>query len=260
MNNSINKENAIELSSFILIFERSFSKNELQSLRQLKSKFKEDLPVFNEINSVNVSIEGHNIKNSNETIGFLLQSFKDNSKPSWILKIEENIIEVTCFSYDNWDAVWGKVNNYFLETLLALESDNNKLVICVLKVVDKFFNTSDNYNIKDIFNLKTPYLTQNVLNGQSGDLWHVYEGWFDELKNKTYLNALNLSTINESGSIITNIEHTVQCQFIKCPQIISEFKEVLMGEVFSSLHTKNKEALQQLLNQEQLERIGLCKI
>lgn len=256
MNNPINKENAIEQSSFILIFERSFDKNELQSLRRLESKFKEDLPVFNEINSVNVSIEGHNIKNSNETIGFLLQSFKDNGKPNWILKIEENMIEVTCFSYNHWEAVWGKVNNYFLETLLALDSDN-KLVICVLKVLDKFLNISDNYNIKDIFNLNTPYLTQNVLNGQSGDLWHVYEGWFDKLKNKTYLNALNLSTINESDSIITNIEHTIQCQFISSPQIISEFKDTEMKNIFILLHDKNKETLRNLLNQEQLDRIGL---
>ncbi len=256
MNDSINKENAIELSSFILIFERSFNKNELQSLRRLKSKFKEDLPVFNEIiNSVNVSIERHNIKNSNETIGFLLQSFKDNGKPSWILKIEENTIEVTCFSYDNWDAVWEKVNHYFLETLVALENDN-KLVICILIMVDKFI--FDNYNIQDIFSLETPYLTQNVLNGQSGDLWHIHEGWFDKLEDKTYLNALNLSIINESNLIITNIENTIQRQFINSPQVISEFKAVLMGEVFSLLHTKNKETLKQLLSQAQLKRMGLC--
>ncbi len=186
-----------------------------------------------------------------------MQCFKNNGKPSWELKVENNIIEISCFAYDNWTEVWGKAKRYLLETIKTIEDDNNKLMICVLKIVDKFLSDFGNYNVGDIFLERTPYLTQNILNGENGELWHVFQGWFEQLDDKTYLHNLNLITSNENGRITTNIDHAVQCQFIKNPQLISDFKQSKLEAIFSELHNKNKEILRKLLNDTQRKGIGL---
>ena len=260
MNMPINNENSIESSSFFLVFERDFSSSELQLLARLQKVFEQELPAFKELSAISFNIEKNAVINSHENIsGTLLQSFDENDKPAWSLKVEKNIIEVSCFTYDKWDNVWTKAQGYLSETIKSIESPSNKLVVCILKVVDKFLASTDNYNIENVFNSETPYLTKNVLSETSGQLWHVHEGWFEHLETQTYLNSLNLSTIEENGTIITNIEHTVQCQFIKKPQLISEFRSEQIADIFSSLHDKNKIMLRALLNSVQLKRIGLWK-
>lgn len=258
MDSPINQNNSIESSCFVLVFERAFNKQELLSLSRLKEVFHEDLPSYREINSIKVKlVDGTTAEQSQDISGVVLQCFKNNGKPSWELKVENNIIEISCFAYDSWTEVWGKVKRYLLETIKTIEDDNNKLMICVLKIVDKFVSDFGNYNVGDIFLERTPYLTQNILNGENGELWHVFQGWFEQLDDKTYLHNLNLITSNENGRITTNIDHAIQCQFIKNPQLISDFKQSKLEAIFSELHNKNKEILRKLLNDTQRKGIGL---
>lgn len=255
-----NHENSIESSSFFLVFERDFSSAELQLLTRLQKTLEQKLPAFKALNAISFKVEQSAVTSSHENFsGVLLQSFDKNDKPAWSLKVEKNIIEVSCFVYKQWDNVWEEAQHYLLESIKSIESPSNKLVVCMLKVVDKFLASAGSYNIENVFSSATPYLTKNVLSEKSGQLWHVHEGWFEHLEAQTYLNALNLSTADENGTIITNIEHTVQCQFIKNPQFISEFRNKQMTDIFLSLHDKNKVMLRALLNPDQLKRIGLWK-
>ncbi|MDP2904084.1 MAG: hypothetical protein Q8N96_13430 [Methylovulum sp.] len=258
MASPINQKNSIESSCFVLVFERAFHKQELLSLSRLEHVFNDELPSFKEINSIKVKlVDGTTAEQSLEISGAILQCFKNNGKPSWELKVENNVIEVSCFAYDNWTEVWEKAKRYLLETIKTIENDNNRLLICVLKIVDKFLSDFDNYRVIDIFSSHTPYLTQNILDGENGELWHVFQGWFEQLDGNTYLNNLNLITSNEHGRITTTIDHAIQCQFIKNPQLISDFKESELDVVFSKLHKTNKEILIKLLNNTQLENICL---
>ncbi|MDP3878424.1 MAG: TIGR04255 family protein [Methylobacter sp.] len=256
MNSLICKKNAIESNTFVLVFERPFNKQELQSLLRLENALKNDLPSFNEINSINVRLEGGQVTPSQEMIGVLLQCFKADGKPSIELKIEGNIIEIMCFSYDRWINVWGKAKQFLLEAIKSIDNDN-KLIICVLKVVDKFLYDGDSkdYKVSDIFNQNTQLLTRNILSGEKTRLWHVFQGWFEEPE---ILNNLNISTLDSNGKTLTTIEHDIRRQF-QDPQIISDIKEKL-DDIFSSLHEKNKTVIKSLLNEEQLKGIGLCNL
>ncbi len=257
MNSPIRKENAIESNTFVLVFARPFNKQELQSLLRLENALKDQLPSFNEINSINVRLEGGQVTPSQEMTGVLLQCFKTDGKPSIELKIESNIIEIICFSYDRWRSVWGKAKQFLLEAIKAVDSNDNKLIICVLKVVDKFLYDGDSkdYKVSDIFNENTQFLTKNIISGEKARLWHIFQGWFEE--SDVILNNLNITTSDSNGKTLTTIEHDIRHQFNKNPQIISDIKERL-DDVFSSLHEKNKIVINSLLNEEQLKRIGLC--
>ena len=258
MASPINQENSIESSCFVLVFERAFHKQELLSLSRLEHLFHDNLPSFRQINSIKLKlVDGATAEQTQDISGVVLQCFKNNGKPSWELKIENNTIEVSCFAYDDWAVVWGKTQHYLLEAIKSIEADNNRLVICVLKIIDKFLSNVDNYHVGDIFSSDTPYLTQNILNKEHVELWHVFQGWFEQSDDKVYLNNLNLITSNENGKITTTIDHAVQCQFINNPQLISDFKVSELDVVFSELHKKNKAILRGLLNDTQRERIGL---
>jgi len=252
----INSGNAIESAALLLMFERPFTKQELQSLLRLEHEFREELPSFNKVNSINVKlIDGKPVEQSQDISGVLLQCFEKNGKPGWELKIETNIIQVSCFAYTTWNDVWSKSCRYFLETLAPMV--DNRLLACYLKIVDKFVVDDGAFEIADIFSTKTPYLTQLVLTGESGRLWHVFQGWLRQEDDGDLLENLNILAAEESGKLAVSIDHMAQCQFFRQPQRISALTEAWLKDKFSLLHNKNKAILKNLLCSEQLKRIGL---
>jgi uncharacterized protein (TIGR04255 family) len=258
MNSPIRKENSIDSNTFVLVFERPFSKQELQCLLRLQSALEAELPSFKEINSINVRLEGEKVTPSQEITGVLLQCFKPDGKPSIELKVEGNIIEITFFTYDRWNTVWQKAKQFLLEAIKALDNETNKLVIYVLKVVDKFLYEGDakDYSILDTFSESAPYLTKNIYTNKVR-IWHIFQGWFDDLleKPEVVLNNLNINTSDVNGKTLTTIEHDIRHQF-KHPQTISDKSEML-DDIFFSLHEKNKIVIKALLNEEQKEKIGI---
>jgi len=236
---------------FVLAFEHIFKQNELQSLVRLQQVFEKKLPVFKEIKSFNVKIEGDVVRQEQELSGVLFQEFNNNSQLVWELKIEKNTITVSCFAENNWQKLWNQTQDYLLRTMKVIESESNRLMVCALKIVNKFLNE----NNQSVFSLNTPYLTPHVLNGNVGRLWHIHQGWFEQLENQVYLHTLNLSVSDENAKMVSTVVHNIQCQFIKTPLAIIEFKETLMELFFLKLHHKNKKLLTNLLTQEQLERM-----
>lgn len=252
----INSCNAIESAALLLMFERAFSKHELQSLLRLEHALRDELPSFNQVNSVNVRIvEGKSVEQSQDISGILLQCFEKNGKPGWELKMESNIIQVSCFAYTTWNDVWAKSCRYFLETLVAMA--DNRLLVCYLKIVDKFIVEHETFEIADIFSTKTPYLTPSVLTGDSGRLWHVFQGWLRQEDDSDLLENLNILVAEESGKLAVSIDHMAQCQFFREPQSISVLTGDWLKAKFSVLHNKNKAILRNLLCSAQLARIGL---
>lgn len=262
MNSPINKENAIDSNAFVLVFERPFSKQEFQHLLRLENELKKDLPSFKQITGVGFKFENGQVipmASSQEITSILLQRFEPNGKPSIELKIEGNIIEVSCFSYDRWDFIWEKAKSFLLEVIKSVDNNDNKLIVCLLKVVDKFVyeGAIENYKVLDVFSEKNPFLTKNILDntGSTTRLWHIFQGWFEE--SEVILNNLNINTSDANGRTITTIEHEIRHQFIKEPQVISVVTNQF-DSIFSALHEKNKAIIRTLLNQDQLKRIGLC--
>lgn len=258
MANPINRNNAIESSCFALVFQRPFNKHELQSLTRLEKELQGELPCYQPINSIRVQMLGDGkTEQTLEVSGALLQRFQPNGKPSWEIKVEHNTIEVSCFSYDEWSNVWQKVKMYLLETIKGVENDNNKVILCVLKIINKFSEDLSSYDVKNVFSITTPYLTKNVFDKTNCKLWHVFQGWFEEAnENRAYLTNLNLITSEENGVIVTTIDHMIQRQFSKNPQVTSDLRGML-DEIFSDLHDKNKILLQSLLSDPCIQKIGL---
>lgn len=249
----INSANAIDAAAFVVLFNRPFTEKEETNLLALKEIFKEELPDFSR--NMQVSFEQqagkqpvHSVKES----GLKLQKFEPSGKIGWILTIIENRLIVTCQSYDRWNKVWVQTDKYIQATLKLLDLSSLSVQACVLQYVDRFTEKSTSaYDIHEVFDKKTVYLTSKATS--AGKLWHVHQGWFDEKgADEKILNVLNLGTNEDSGKIITTIDHSLQLQFLK-PKPAKKFfdRQKKYEQDFVFLHEKNKDVIKSLLNQKQ---------
>lgn len=256
----INSANAIDAVAFAIVFNREFNEKEQNKLLGLQKVFEKDLPQFSQDMLVDTKIESETvIKQDVKKSGIRLQKIEADGKISWVLHILSNQIIITCSSYDRWNNVWNNVDKYLKESVKLLDLADINVNAVVLQYIDKFTeNNGKKYNVKNVFNSETEYLTSNVKN--IGKLWHVHQGWFEDVPNKEkILHVLNLGTIDNSEKILTTIDHSLRLQFVEKPKVAKKFfdKNKEYKKTFELLHEKNKNLLKSLLNKKQCEAIGL---
>jgi len=249
----INSANAIDAAAFVVLFNRPFTEKEETKLLVLKEIFKDELPDFSRTTKVTFKHEAgkppeHLVKES----GLKLQKFEPSGKIGWVVNVIENQIVVTCQSYDRWNKVWGQADKYIQAALKHLDLNSLSVQACVLQYVDRFTEKSTlAYDVNEVFDKKTAYLTSKA--NSVGKLWHVHQGWFDEKSaDEKILNVLNLGTNEDSGKIITTIDHSLQLQFLK-PKPAKKFFDAKKeyAKAFLFLHESNKNVIKSLLNQKQ---------
>lgn len=256
MSRPINDKHSIEVAAFVLIFSRHFLPEEVASLASLKETLKDKLPSFEFISSIEISYEANVVSHrQSEKKGVLLQKIKPDGKPAWLLRVEQNSILVNCFEYERWDTSFPPVLDLLIHAARLVSNDENPLSSVVHQVVDRFvLPTECEYSIAEVFEVESKYLTRQAT--ESGNLWHVHQGWFDVQEDMKLLNVLNLGTnVTPSGHIST-IDHAIHLRDKVLPAekaANSEWLEMMFG----LMHEKNKTIVRDLLNTVQLEAIGL---
>jgi len=256
----INSTNAIDAAAFVVLFNRPFTEKEESKLLSLKETFKDELPDFSRTTKITLKQEAGKLPEQIvQESGLKLQKFEPSGKIGWVLNVIENQIIVTCQSYDRWNKVWDQTNRYFHSALKLLNLESLAVQACVLQYVDRFTEKSTStYNVHEVFGKKAPYLTSKSV--VSGKLWHVHQGWFDEKSaDEKILNVLNLGTNEDSGKIITTIDHSLQLQFLPKPKPAKKFfdSKKEYEKTFLFLHEANKKVVKSLLNQKQCKAVGL---
>lgn len=259
MGKPISEKHAIEVASFIVVFERPFEAHIIESLPGLHERLKADYSVFNPTNIMEFRVTGSEVtQQAGVSSGGLLQSLLPDGRPSWTLRVEGNAIVVSCTDYKRWGDISTKALGHIKAAMAFVKNDTNAISNLIHQIVDRFVTDSKvQYSIDQVFNTKSPYLTEQVLN--AGKLWHVYQGWFEEKKDfdGKLLNVLNLSTAeNPVGGITTTIDHAAHLRF-SSPKTIGEFDDRFIREAFDELHECNKFIIKRLLTNEQLAAIGL---
>ena len=178
MGKPISEKHAIDAASFIVVFERPFEANVIESLRGLHELLKIDYPHFNPTNTMEVRVTGSEVSQQvGISSGCLLQNFRFDGRPSWTLRVEGNAIVVSCMEYDRWKDASNKALAHIKATLALVNNDTNAVVGVILQVVDRFVTAnSDDYDIEQVFNIQSRYLTKQAF--EAGKFWHIYQGWF----------------------------------------------------------------------------------
>lgn len=258
MGKPISEKHAIDVASFIVLFERPFEAKVIDSLRGLHELLKADYPHFNPTTTMEVRVTGSEVNQQvGITSGCLLQNFRPDGRPSWTLRVEGNAIVVSCMEYDRWKGASNKALSHIKAALALVNNETNAIVGVILQVVDRFVTANgDDYHIEQVFNNQSRYLTKQAL--AAGKFWHVYQGWFDSVPELggQLLNVLNLSTAEGPAGLTTSIDHTANMQF-QSPKASSELDDIFTPKVFGALHESNKAVIRDLLNIKQREAIKL---
>lgn len=262
MGKPISEKHAIDVASFIVVFERPFESNVIDSLPGLYERLKTDYPNFAPTNSFGVRIDGDNVSQQVVKVsGCLLQNLLPDGRPSWMLRLEGNTIAVSCTKYERWEDISSKALDHIRAAIAFVNSDGNAVSSLIYQIVDRFVTANkEDYDINQVFNSQSPYLTGQAL--KAGKFWHVFQGWFDEKQEfgGKLLNVLNLSTSENPANITitTTIDHTAHLRFDPS-KAIEELDDKFIRQAFDELHESNKSIIKQLLTQEQLKTIGLVQ-
>lgn len=253
----INSSNAIDSAVFILGFARPFNSNEFDALSGLQIALKDDLPSFVRNQIVKMAFqEGKQSVADFELAGSVLQRFNTDGKPAWTLRVLEDSITVTCHSYISGSSERNQAVKYLEQCVNLLKQRSDILLsVITLQITDVFKDTFESYSIKNVFNENSRYLTRNVF--EAGALWHVFQGWFENRDNDSrWLHVLNLST-QQSVEHITSIDHAIQLQLREPIRLAEDSLLNTVQTAFAEAHTKNLNIIRNLLNDTQLNAIGL---
>lgn len=260
MGKPISEKHAIDVASFIVIFERPFEANIIDSLPGLHERLKNDYPTFNLTKTMEVNFTGSEVNQKVDvTSGGVLQKLQDDGRPIWTLRVEGNAIVVSCAKYERWGDVSSKALDHIKAAIAFVNDDGNAVTSLIHQIVDRFvIAKKDEYNICQVFNTQSPYLTGQALN--AGVLWHVFQGWFEDKQEfgGRLLNVLNLGTAENPANITitTTIDHTAHLRF-ESPKALEELDDKFIRKAFDELHESNKSIIKRLLNHDQLQAIGL---
>lgn len=267
----IAETNAIEATAFVLVFSREFEEKEVEALLSLEHSLKTILPSFTKTSAINFNVvDNAPAEQTQQMSGVLLQSFQENGKPDWALRASENMIVVNCLKYDNWENVWPKACKLMLRAAQCVDSDRISITHAAFQVIDKFVydKKPEPYSIGDVFNPDSEFLTQHAKN--SGELWHVFQGWFENVlapgnNEDNVLHTLKLGSSINNEKLIALIDHNLQRNFkskvVSVKELLGlespENGSAFANQLFRDLHDGNVLMLRNLLAMDQQIAIGL---
>ena len=186
----------------------------------------------------------------------------------WSVKIEANNIIVACSEYTNWEDIWRKAKGFLFTALKKFNIEENPVIEIVLQCVDKFtFDEDlDKFQISEIFNLDSEYLSRNVTI-KSSNFWHLHQGWFESFNEEMKaLHNLNLSACKKDKDqpYETAISHLVKIS-MKDESSINDIntlcgnnqKTGYLEGAMDAAHKSNKDVLLNLLSHDMANKIGL---
>ena len=190
---------------------------------------------------------------------------RTNGSYAWSLQLHGPFLTVACYDYTHFEEVWGKAKDFLMLSLQSV-GDSYEVEEVTHQVVDRFVydvplgeDAYSLYKMEQIFRPETPYLTQKAWN--SGLLWHVHQGWFEdgmEGRGLRHLHQVNISNseLEPQTKYSTVIDHrgTVHSMDSK-GSLLKE--SAFMDEVFHDLHERNLKLIHELLCDDMQAQINL---
>lgn len=254
----VSGKHAIEVATFVAVFQRPFTTRAVEALSTLQETLRADFPSFQTTNVIEFRLDSVQHSPSVGPIsGVLLQRIGSGGKPSWTLKAEGNALVVQCFAYETWATTSPQALKFLQTAINVVADEENPLIILAHQIIDRFVAASrDGYEIGHVFSKRSEFLSKHTLT--AGPLWHIFQGWFEQSTSATgqLLNVLNLSTNETPSGFVTTIDHNAQFQSSGIPNSDAANSEWLKS-VFDELHAQNKGVVGNLLNAKQKKAVGL---
>lgn len=266
----VHTEHSVLEVAFVLHFSRPFSEDAISNITQLRETLQNELPKLDKIIGLGVRFQAggqdpFGTPPEQKLVGVSFKHFVDNGAFDWNLRVEDQMAAVNCLAYTRWSETWEQAKRYLDLVSRLLIAPENPVVSISLEYVDRFLfgGAQEDFPFVEIFKTDSLFLTAHTRN--SGGLWHVNQGWFenDVPEAKRALNILNITAGHSEGEHQTTVHHNCTMQFGKpltSHKMLfanDESGQQKVERIFTWLHSKNKEILNALLSDDMLVRIGL---
>lgn len=258
------EHNAIDSASFSLLFAEPLQTSSIDRIRGALDGLKDALPGAGP-KSVQLAIQ---VPFGNQFQITEASRFKSGSdgKLLWRVHAAGNMLHVNCASYDNYEHVWQAARHYLLVALQAADM-LPPVVEVAYQVVDRFTYPlgmdRTRYEASELYRTDSPYLTPQVW--ESGDLWHVFQGWFEHAEGGRTLHQVNVSNTEDEDLVLMSvIDHRAALRGLSNDMFAVEALIALdsagkcqMDSVFDKLRASNMTVIKGLLNDDKLQKIGI---
>lgn len=260
------RENAIEAATFVVSFPEPLNQQMAARVRIAIDALADELPGLQDGPQGMFVAFGAGPVPPPPPVDYLRFVAAPNGQHQWRAQVVANTIQVGCFEYTRFDAVWERAERYLITMLNALNRDQWISEIG-LQVNDKFLYPAGmppaEYDPAELYQQDSPLLTKK--SQSSGIFWHLFQGWFDSDHPNRILNQLNVSNtpiapgnqlaalIEHKATFQVNPEHPINCEQLMLPADGPR----LLETTFRKLHTANKTVLKQLLTPEKLRQINM---
>ncbi|MDT3678068.1 MAG: hypothetical protein ROZ64_04440 [Burkholderiaceae bacterium] len=178
--------------------------------------------------------------------------------PSRVLEISRDKCVGQINEYTRWKPVWEEVLGWFKSVAPAIV-ETHPVKHIGLQYNDVFYwrATPETLDLRTVFRTESPLLPSHVFDLK--DLWHSHHGYFvkqNEPREHRLLENVNVNLMDELGqrSILISTMHRAE---FATPLFSTEDLFPVMTELIPVLHSRNKDALGNLLAEDVARSIKL---
>jgi len=264
---ALNERHAIHEVVFVVTFQKAFESGQVGAVMAAHEGWRELLPNMNPLmlQALAIGPKANPVLRDQGIRGVSFERLKQDGSLQWRLLLQENFTAVNCLSYTRWVDIWPEARRLLDATATLLVKAQQPVVGVALQYIDDFIwdGPQEEYSIDQLIRQNSTYVPNSVRG--KGPLWHLHQGWFDEAKfphdgrllERTHVDSTRQ---DKTGTIQTRIDMTLRLDFrepIQSRDALFGGERPKVEEIFSRLHTLNKDTLRAYITDEMAEKIEL---
>lgn len=251
---------SLAVVAVVLIFNEEIGGEKLKELAHLNEDMADTYPKASKKTSLNVNIDDGTPSTKKVFAGWTLEAPNPDSSEviDWQLEIESNRIVIRCFNYSGWTEFSEKAIDSLANVCHSVKCEGIGLQEVGVQFVDRFNwdLSKEQYSLEKFFKPRCDYFPKNLLRHQT-PLWHVFQGWKENIDGNGYIENINLSTNHaEDSPHLTEIVHIVRCVESE-GGVLERISTDALRVIAKRAHDLNKELLHELLSEEAIKFIRL---
>ncbi|WGV21946.1 hypothetical protein QIY50_07030 [Pseudomonas putida] len=238
----------------------------LETIRTEAKRLQNRLPYRRVRRKAGQGVTAHEaLTSAPEPVGYMFYSKNKDDEESDSFEIHEAFARYTTQAYSNFNSFVAD-SSFYLETAnTAFEKSNAKLKRVVVRFLNKFVTTDENWEPSESLKGNSKYIPQVCLE-KKGDFWHFAIGVFGKAADNSHLlhNIRASHGVQKIGEDWDNSEYIVTLDLVHVndfwdPEDASNNFSEVFQKTLNNIRIHNSCILDEIVSDELSARIGLKK-
>lgn len=257
-----NDKNAVKIIAFAFSFLKRLTLEEIDIVIEKinANKFlNSEFPKKDKQQEISMTIGPDGIPKPSQSLGGLVCSKIENSKNTWSLEINKDLLIITCRDYTRWQNISEASFKYIAEIFNMIPDSDSRIANVALEYLDEFVVVDSKKDWKKLLFKESEYIPQHIYT--LDDYWHINHGFFfniSNIKEKTLNTVATNFFADEMDDMKEKINIRMQHKVIYNSAVPYNNSEIM--EIFNNLHVYSKEVFEKIINDSILETFERGKL